>query len=181
MNVKSLTIVLAGPALAGLVFAGCGGSSHQATSTTAAPSTTQASTTTTHGSNGSSGNSGGSSGSSGSSGSTGSSGNSGGGDTSAYLTAMKTQPHFVGLSDSALTRLGRGVCSDFKGGSSFNAVASDAIDAKNKINSNDTKNGNPAVLTDHDAGFLVGAAVKTLCPQYSSKLPTGNSGNTGNS
>lgn len=95
-------------------------------------------------------------------------GNQGTTDPQAYLQAVHGQPHFQGLSDTNLDTLGTEVCQDFSKGATLDQTENDALHAVNDINA--SSGGD---LDAQDAGFVIGAAVKELCPQYSDQLPGG--------
>lgn len=136
------------------VLAGCGGSSSSSSSNTTAASSSSSSDTSA------------------SSDTTASSNTSTSTDPAAFLAAIKSQPHFSGISDANLTTLGNDVCKDFAQGGSLNATEADVVKGINEINANDEESGNNpgGSLTPEDAGFLIGASVKGLCPQYQSQL-----------
>jgi hypothetical protein len=96
-----------------------------------------------------------------------------GANPAAFLQAVHSQPHFTGLSDSNLTALGNDVCQDYANGSTTSQVEQDALKAVDEINANDAESGNNpgGNLDTHDAGFLIGASVQALCPQYLDQLP----------
>lgn len=75
--------------------------------------------------------------------------------TTAFLQASAGK--LPGSTKASRLKLGHSICESFKADAEWAQAVKSLTDA-----------GAPA----EDAGYLIGASVKTLCPQYEDKLPT---------
>lgn len=84
------------------------------------------------------------------------------GGTQGYLNEVQTQSDLANVSSSTLVSLGNAACGDFDNGYSVEQVAQDGLNAVEQ---------NPGLgISDHDIGFIIGAAVVNICPQYTQEV-----------
>lgn len=74
-----------------------------------------------------------------------------------FLETVRKNSSFTLDSDEELVTVGKAICAAFDSGASFDAVSDTAVSSG---------------MTDYNAGYIVGAAVNTLCPNHTDQLPT---------
>lgn len=84
------------------------------------------------------------------------------GPNAAFLADAKSADTFV-VSDTLIIALGSGACADFAGGNSVIQTIQDGVNVANHSG---------GMITPRQAGSIIGAAVRNICPQYMGSIRT---------